>query len=135
MEELSSHAVVLGNSRLDEVVRPVLDKKFDTVVCIESDPHEMAQLEDEGERFIFGDPRHTEAREEADIDQAEAVLSLEEDFDLDRFLAEEVGAKFIAVSKDISEAEKLKEAGAHHVIVEDDAIEELLQKRLEAAIK
>ncbi|EHK02635.1 hypothetical protein HRED_03819, partial [Candidatus Haloredivivus sp. G17] len=37
------HAVVFGNSRLDEVVRPVLDEEFDEVVFVEANPHEMRQ--------------------------------------------------------------------------------------------
>ncbi|EHK01370.1 hypothetical protein HRED_08693 [Candidatus Haloredivivus sp. G17] len=53
LPDSEDHAVVFGNSRLDEVVRPVLDEEFDEVVFVEANPHEMRQLEDEGEEFVF----------------------------------------------------------------------------------
>jgi Kef-type K+ transport system membrane component KefB len=128
------HAVVFGNSRLDEVVRPVLDERFDDVVFVEADPHEMRELEDEGEEFIFGDPRHPEVRREAGVDEASAVISLEEDFDLDMEMSETLESVFVALSDDREESEQLIEKGADHVILEDDAVEEILRDRLEAKL-
>lgn len=128
------HAVVFGNSRLDEVVRPVLDERFDDVVFVEADPHEMRELEDEGEEFIFGDPRHPEVRREAGVDEASAVISLEEDFDLDMEMSETLDSVFVALSDDREESEQLIEKGADHVILEDDAVEEILRDRLEAKL-
>jgi Kef-type K+ transport system membrane component KefB len=126
------HVVVFGNSRLDETVRPVLDEKFDQVVFVEADPHEMKKLEDEGEEFVFGDPRHPEVRREAGVRDARAVVSLEEDFDLDKEMAENLECTFVAVSDEKSEAEELSEAGADHVVLEEDAMEKILEKEFEA---
>jgi len=125
------HVVVLGNSRLDEMVRPVLDDKFEKVIYIEADPHEMRRLEEEGEEFVFGDPRHPEVRREAGFEDASTVISLEEDFELDRELAETLDPLFIAVSDDKEESDTLMELGADHVILEDKAIEKILRKRIE----
>lgn len=133
--ELENHAVILGNSRLDEVVRPVINEKYQDLVFVEADPHEMRILESEGEQFVFGDPRHPEIREKSKMEDASVVISLEEDFELDRFLAEELQTDFIAVSDNVSEAEQLRKLGAHHVIIEDDAVEKILEKRLMEVLK
>jgi Kef-type K+ transport system membrane component KefB len=124
------HVVVFGNSRLDETVRPVLDEKFEKVVFVEADPHEMRTLEEDGEEFVFGDPRHPEVRREAGIQDASAVVSLEEDFDLDSEMAETLECIFVAVSDDKKEADELLEQGADHVILEDNAVEKILEKRI-----
>jgi len=130
--DTGEYAVIFGNSRLDEVVRPVIDDKFERVVFVEADPHEMRKLEEEGEDFVFGDPRHPEIRREAGVEEASAVISLEEDFDLDREMAEMLENGFVAVSDDKEEADKLEALGADHVILEDSAVEEILRKELEA---
>jgi Trk K+ transport system NAD-binding subunit len=126
---------VFGNSRLDETVRPVLDEKFKKVVFVEADPHEMRKLKQEGEEFIFGDPRHPEVRREAGIQDARAVVSLEEDFDLDKEMAENLDCVFVAVSDDKKETEELLEYGADHVMLEDNAVEKILEKRLTEVLK
>lgn len=126
------HAVVFGNSRLDETVRPVIDRMFEDVVFVEDNPHEMRELEEEGEEFVFGDPRHKEVRREAGIEDASAVISLEEDFELDKEMAENLDTKFIAVSDDKEESNELIEKGADHVILEDKAVEKTLREHLEA---
>lgn len=128
------HVVVFGNSRLDEIVRPVLDEEFEEVVFVESNPHEMRQLEEEGESFVFGDPRHTEVRREAGVADASAVISLEEDFDLDYEMAQNLETVFIAVSDDKEEADELMRNGAEHVILEDKAIEKIINDKLEAEL-
>jgi Kef-type K+ transport system membrane component KefB len=128
------HAVVFGNSRLDEVVRPLLDEVFDEVVFVEANPHEMRQLEDEGEEFVFGNPRHPEVRREAGVKDASAVISLEEDFDLDNEMAQKLETVFIAVSDDEEEAEELMKNGAEHVILEDKAVEKILREKLGAKL-
>lgn len=128
-------AVILGNSRLDEVIRPIVDSIYEDVVFVEYDPHEMRKLESEGENFVFGDPRHPHIREEVSMNSANVVISLEEDFDLDLLLVEELETKFVAVTEDRSEAEMLKDKGAHHVIIEDYAKEEILKEKLEEVLK
>lgn len=132
--DTENHAVVLGNSRLDEVVRPVLDERYDEVVFVETDPHEMRELEEEGEQFVFGNPRHPEVRREAGVEEAEIVVSLEEDFDLDRELARTTETDFVAVSDDREEAEELRGLGADHVILEDAAVENIVRSELEEKI-
>jgi len=129
--ESSDYVVVFGNSRLDEIIRPVIDERFEKAVFVEADPHEMRELEKEGEEFVFGDPRHPEVRREAGINEASAVISLEEDFDLDREMAETLENKFVAVSDDKEEADELEKLGADHVILEDRAVEKILRKELE----
>lgn len=132
--ESEDHVVVFGNSRLDEVVRPVLDEKFEEVVFVEADPHEMRQLEEEGEEFVFGDPRHPEVRREAGVQDARAVVSLEEDFDLDREMAENLECTFVAVSDDKEESDELMEKGADHVVLEDGAVQKVLEESFEEAM-
>jgi hypothetical protein len=127
----ADHAVVFGNSRLDEVVRPVLEQRFDEVVIVEANAHEMRQLEEADEEFVFGDPRHPEVRREAGVQDASLVVSLEEDYDLDKEMASELGDRFIAVSDDKQEARELETLGARHVILEDEAVRETLIDRLE----
>lgn len=134
-EESGNYAVIFGDSRLDEVVRPVLDSSFDRVIFVEPDPHEMRNLESEGEEFVFGDPRHPEVRRDAGVEEASAVISLEEDFELDRELAEELDSFFVAVASDSEEASRLRDSGADHVIVEDKAVEKILGKKLREALK
>ncbi|PSH02259.1 MAG: potassium transporter Kef, partial [Nanohaloarchaea archaeon QH_8_44_6] len=130
-KDSEDHAVIFGNSRLDEVVRPVADDIFEKVVFVEANPHEMRKLEKEGENFVFGDPRHPEVRREAGVEDASTVISLEEDFDLDREMAENLEIPFVAVSDDKAEADRLNELGADHVILEDKAVERILRDRLE----
>jgi hypothetical protein len=128
------HAVVFGNSRLDEEIRPILDERFEEVVFVEANPHEMRQLKEEGEEFVFGDPRHPEVRREAGIEDASAVISLEEDFDLDNEMAQNLETVFVAVSDDEEEAEELMENGAEHVILEDRSVEKILREKLGAKL-
>ncbi|EHK01839.1 hypothetical protein HRED_06757 [Candidatus Haloredivivus sp. G17] len=111
-----------------------MDEEFDEVVFVEANPHEMRQLEDEGEEFVFGDPRHPEVRREAGVKDASAVISLEEDFDLDNEMAQTLETVFIAVSDDEEEAEELMKNGAEHVILEDKAVEKILREKLGAKL-
>lgn len=131
VNDSSDHAIIFGNSRLDEVIRPVIDEKYEDVIYVEANPHEMRKLEEEGEDFVFGNPRHPEVRQEAGVENASVVISLEEDFDLDMEMAENLEVPFIAVSDDKEESDDLLEAGANHVILEDKAVEKVLKKRLE----
>lgn len=124
------HVVVFGNSRLDEEVRPLIDEVFEKVIFVEADPHEMRKLEEEGEEFVFGNPRHPEVRREAGVNNASAVISLEEDFDLDNELAKTLETKFIAVSDDKKESDELIKNGADHVILEDHAVKNILENKL-----
>ncbi len=123
-------AVILGNSDYDEIVRPLADEMFDSVIFVEKNPHEMRVLEKEGEEVVFGDPRHPGIREDVNIDEAEVVISLEEDFELDRMLAEELEPAMIASSFDRNEADMLKDAGAEHVIIDEEAVEKILEEKL-----
>ncbi len=128
-----AYAVILGSSDLDEVVRPVIDERFDRVVFVEDDPHEMQTLRDEGEEFVFGSPEHREVLEEAGVEEASVVVSLEGDLELDTELADRLGdteTEFVAVSDSKEEAQDLREAGASHVILEDDAVKAELESRL-----
>ena len=90
----------------------------------------MRNLKEEGEEFVFGDPRHPEVRREAGVEEASVVISLEEDFDLDREMAQELDTKFVAVSDDKEEADELEKIGADHVILEDNAVEKILKEKL-----
>lgn len=128
-------AVVLGNSEIDELVRPILDEEFEKIVFVESDPHEMKKLKQEGEEFIFGDPRHPEIRRDSGMNEAEIVVSLEEDFDLDKFLAETLETDSIALTDDKADAKELTRLGADHVIIKDDAIEEILKEKIEEVLR
>ena len=124
-ENEKEFAVVLGSSELDETIEPVLDERYERVIVIEDNPHEMKKMEEDGEEFVFGTPRHPEVLEEAGIDEASVVISLEEDIELDTELAErfeDTGTEFIAVSDSKVKADKLRDSGALHVILKEDAV-------------
>lgn len=124
------HTVVFGNSRLDHVVRPILDEVCDKIVFVEADPHEMRKLERAGETFVFGNPRHAEVRREAGVKDAKVVISLEEDFELDKAMADEFKERYVAVANDKDEADELLRRGADHVILEGNAIKSVLTRKL-----
>lgn len=127
--ENEDHAVVFGNSEFDETARPVLDELFDDVVYIETNAHEMQKLKAEGETFVFGDPRHPEIREEAGVPEARVIVSLERDIDLEKEIAAQFDGVFVAVAEDVEEADDLRKGGVDHVILEDEAIKQVMEQR------
>jgi Kef-type K+ transport system membrane component KefB/DNA-binding NarL/FixJ family response regulator len=113
------HAVIVG---YDQLVRESLDavrQEFNEIVVVDRAPENVEALRDAEVEYIYGDLRHDEIREQADVENAAFVLSMVTEAEVNRQLLEEVNENATAfVAADHPEdAAILYDQGAEYVII------------------
>ncbi len=125
--ELEDHVIVVGHDTQGKrIIETLEDEEVDYLV-IDNDPEKITDLEEKGERYVFGDVMEDSTWEKADYREADLIIStvplektsrkiLSLDTDTDKILR----------SENIEEAEELLADGAIYVNVPEVLSSELL---------
>lgn len=121
IHEFSNHVVVIGAHRLgSQIANSIKDKN--NLLIVDFNPDIVKDLNSKGYNAIFGDIADSDVYETAFISKAKLVIStipdLEDNLILIRAIsAENPNVKIITLAHFKHDEEKLKQAGAHHVIL------------------
>ncbi|ELY97479.1 sodium/hydrogen exchanger [Natrialba chahannaoensis JCM 10990] len=123
--EHDDHAVLVGYSRftaeLAEVLTDADTADVTDVVVIEDGAAYVDELSAAEYAFIFGNARHGEIRQEANIGGATVLVSVADRTDVNRRLIEETAdtdTLSIILATDEEDAQALRDAGADYVVAE-----------------
>ncbi len=116
--EYADHAVIVGYSRLTGELAEVVAPAVDDIVFIEHRAEYVETLQDADHGFIFGNARHGDIRQDANVGGADVLISATERTDINRRLIEDTAdALTIVTANTEAEAALLYETGADYVIV------------------
>lgn len=118
---LEGHAVVVGYDELSRRSAEVLSSHYDQVVVVDNNPDSTENLGKSDYEYIYGDFSHGEIRKASAIEDADFILSLLPDMDLNMKIlkdADEDATKFVKADR-IDEAAELYDLDAHYVIVKN----------------
>ncbi|RQG90447.1 cation:proton antiporter [Natrarchaeobius chitinivorans] len=137
--EYENHAVIVGYSRFtSELVDVLLNADasgpgVDDVVVIEDRAEYVEALSRADFGFIFGNARHGDIRQDANLSGAEVVVSVAKRTDVSLRLVEDApNALTIVTATTEAEATRLHEAGADYVVLERGLVGEELATLLES---
>ena len=118
--EHQNHAVLVGYSRLTGELSDVLEdgNAVDEIVFVEDRAEYVEELGESDHGFIFGNARHGDIRQDANLAGAEVLVSATERTDVNlRLIEDTTDALTVVAAITEEEAEVLSEAGADYVIV------------------
>ncbi|MDQ2049784.1 cation:proton antiporter [Natronolimnohabitans sp. A-GB9] len=116
--EYEDHAVIVGYSRLTGELAEVLENAVDEIVFIEDRADYVEELSAADPGFIFGNARHGDVRQDANVAGADVLVSATERTDINRRLIEDAAdALTIVTATTDEEASLLYEHGADYVVV------------------
>ncbi len=131
--EYENHAVIVGYNRLTRDAIDVLEGSFEDIVVVEQAAKHVEELQDTDHEFIFGDARHGEIRQEANVQGAAVLVSAAWRTDVNRRLIEDApNAVTIVRAQTQEEASQLREAGADYVVSEQEFVAGRLTEILES---
>ncbi|MCU4744599.1 cation:proton antiporter [Natronoglomus mannanivorans] len=82
--EYANHAVIVGHSRLTGELADVVRETVDEIVVVEDRAEYVEELTDSADGFIFGNARHGDIRQDANLAGAKVVVSVAERTDVNR---------------------------------------------------
>ncbi|APX95378.1 cation:proton antiporter [Natronorubrum daqingense] len=130
--EYADHAVCVGYSRLSAELAEVLEDDVDDVVFVEDRAEYVEELSEREHGFIFGNARHGDIRQEANVGGATVLISVAQRTDVNLRLVEDApDALSIVTATTDAEAERLREAGADYVVLERELVGEEFETVLE----
>jgi Kef-type K+ transport system membrane component KefB len=131
--EYEDHAVVVGYNRLTNELMNVLEGHIDDVVVVEDRAEHVEELQEADHGFLFGNARHGEIRQEANVAGAAILVSVADRVDVNKRLVEDAPeALSIVTANTADEATQLTEAGADYVVLERGLLGEELADLLES---
>lgn len=135
INRLENHAVVIGYDRIAEKICEKLHREYDVLV-IDKDPENTELLGESPYEYIYGDFKHGEIREGANLQEAAFVISLSDEKSLNLKLLEEAEeAVRMVKAQSLEDATELYDVGADYVIMENilaaDRIAEYIELYLE----
>lgn len=113
------HAVLIGYDQLIYQALPTIREQFNEVVVIDRAPENVDELQNADVEYIYGDFRHGEIRQEADLENAAFVLSMATEAEVNRQLLEGVreDATTFVAAEHPEDAATLYDQGAEYVII------------------
>ncbi|WP_019991871.1 cation:proton antiporter [Natronorubrum tibetense] len=130
--EYADHAVIVGYSRLSGGLAAVLEDDVDEVVFVEDRAEYVGELMDGEHGFIFGNARHGDIRQEANLSGAEVLVSVAQRADVTlRLVEDSPDALSIVTATTEDEAAALLEHGADYVVLERGIVGDELANLLE----
>ncbi|MFU8868091.1 cation:proton antiporter [Natronococcus sp.] len=127
------HAVLIGYDPVVRETLPVVQEAFEDVIVVDRSVENVDELESMDVDFRYGDIRHGEIREQADLEHAAFVLSMARPPSVNRQLVEETDDDtfVVAAAEHVDEAEDLYELGADYVVLKEVMAGELLGEYIE----
>ena len=134
--DYAGHAVVVGYDNLTRNVLSLLRDHFDDVVVVDRRVEHIEALEEAGYDAIFGDFASGTVRKEANLKQADLVLSASDQLEIGKIILREArsDATVVVEAKTPEGADRLYNKGADYVIESIPLASERLAKYLEALV-
>jgi Kef-type K+ transport system membrane component KefB len=113
------HAVIVGYDRIVRESLSAIREEFDEVVVVDRSPDQVDELREADFEYIYGDFKHGDVRQEADVENAAFVLSMARQPEVNKHLLSEVGddAVTFVAAEHPEDASDLYEHGADYVIL------------------
>jgi Kef-type K+ transport system membrane component KefB len=113
------HAVIVGYDRIVRESLSAIREEFDEVVVVDRSPDQVDELQEADFEYIYGDFKHGDVRQEADVENAAFVLSMARQPEVNKHLLSEVGddAVTFVAAEHPEDASDLYEHGADYVIL------------------
>ncbi|TYL39173.1 potassium transporter Kef [Natronococcus pandeyae] len=131
------HALLVGYDPVVRETLPVIKEQFDDVVVVDRSAENVDELESMDVDYYYGDVRHGEIREQADLETAGFVLSMARPSSVNRQLIEETedDTLVIATAEHVDEAADLYELGADYVVLKEVMAGELVGEYVQAFVE
>ncbi|OIB59144.1 cation:proton antiporter [Natrialba sp. SSL1] len=115
--EYEDHAVIVGYNRFTAELATLLEDAVEDVVIVEDGAEYVEELAEGDHEFIFGNARHGEIRQEANVAEADVLVSVATRDDVNRRLVEET-PETISIVRTTTEAsaQRLRDHGADYVV-------------------
>ncbi|ADD03785.1 Kef-type transport system (probable substrate potassium) [Natrialba magadii ATCC 43099] len=115
--EYEDHAVIVGYNRFTAELATLLEDTVEDVVVVEDGAEYVEELAEGDHEFIFGNARHGEIRQEANVAEADVLVSVATRDDVNRRLVEETPETISIVRATTEEsAQRLRDDGADYVV-------------------
>jgi Kef-type K+ transport system membrane component KefB len=132
VDELENHAVVVGYDQAARNILPVLEKRFENIMVIDSNSENVQELSQSKYDYIYGDFKHGEIRNSANLSDAGIVVSVSSQHEVNLQILEDVeDATVFLRAESAEEALELYELGAHYVMRRNALASEQLSSYLE----
>ncbi|WP_414837556.1 cation:proton antiporter [Candidatus Nanosalina sp. VS9-1] len=120
INQLEDHAVIVGYDEISEKICRTLEREHDILV-IDQNPDNTEVLSRSPYEYIYGDFKHGEIREGANLEGAEFIISFSDEKDVNLKVLEEQtdNAIKIVTAKRLEEASEMYDLGADYVIMEN----------------
>jgi Kef-type K+ transport system membrane component KefB len=132
VDELENHAVVVGYDQAARNILPVLEKRFENIMVIDSNSENVQELSQSKYDYIYGDFKHGEIRNSANLSDAGIVVSVSSQHEVNLQILEDIeDATVFLRAESAEEALELYELGAHYVMRRNALASEQLSSYLE----
>lgn len=117
LKELNGHAVVIGYDQLTRNILTGLKNHFDDIVVVDSNSENVEELSQSDYEFLYGDFKHGEIRNSANLSKAKLVISASSQHEVNLQILEDIDdATAFLRAESPDEALELYELGAHYVM-------------------
>lgn len=120
IKTLENHAVIVG---YDEIARRTCEKLSDRyeILVIDNNAQNTKELASSDYEYIYGDFKHGEIREGANLEKAEFILSFSQEKEVNVRILEDRGEETVVIVKsdNFGDATEFYDLGADYVIMEN----------------
>ena len=117
---LEDHAVIIGYNEVSQRVCEKLNEEYDVLV-IDNNPENTEELSRAPYEYIYGDFKHGEIREGANLKKASFIISFASEREINKLVLEERKRETVVIanSDKFEEATEYYDMGADYVIIEN----------------
>jgi nucleoside-diphosphate-sugar epimerase len=120
VEKLKKHCVIIGYDEISRRVCEKLSEEYDILV-IDNDPDRTEELAKSDYRYVYGDFKHGEIREGANLEGAAFIISFTHEKEVNTVVLEERKDETVVITtaKNFEVASEMYDLGADYVILEN----------------
>ena len=120
VEKLEDHAVIIGYDEMAERTCSKLAEEYDIMV-IDQESDKTEKLAESDYTYVYGDFKHGEIRQGANLEEAEFILSFSEQKQVNNVLLEERKEETVVFVKasNFEDASEFYDLGADYVMIEN----------------
>jgi Kef-type K+ transport systems, membrane components len=120
VERLEDHAVIIGYDEMAEKTCSKLAEEYDIIV-IDQESDKTEELAESDYTYVYGDFKHGEIRQGANLKKAEFILSFSEQKQVNNVLLEERNEETVVFVKanNFEDASEFYDLGADYVMIEN----------------
>lgn len=137
IDNLEEHAVVIGYNLVTERVLPLLEQHYDEIIVVDKNPDNTEKLSNSQYEYIYGDFKHGEIRKASRIKDAELVISVAGDQQVNHQVLRDkkIDTTAFLEANSFEEAAELYERGAEYVMIENIVTADKMSDYLELYIE